>query len=165
MKYKINALIDYDPADGSLTLNDGQPEIRLTITANSLLYFFIQHPGIITRDEVLKKVWDDNGLVSSNSNLNQYLSLLRKTFRHYGIDNIIVTIPKGKLELNPDVKFELINETTLLSNTNESTEYPESNQPILHQDLVQVAENSADIPSDIEHISDISNTLKSSVKT
>lgn len=164
MKYKINALIDYDPADGSLTLNDGQPEIRLTITANSLLYFFIQHPGIITRDEVLKKVWDDNGLVSSNSNLNQYLSLLRKTFRHYGIDNIIVTIPKGKLELNPDVKFELINETTLLSNTNESTVYPESNQPILHQDLVQVAENSADIPSDIEHISDISNTLKSSVK-
>jgi DNA-binding winged helix-turn-helix (wHTH) protein len=41
------------------------------------------------------KVWDDNGLTSSNSNLNQYLSMLRKTFRHYDIDNIIVTVSRG----------------------------------------------------------------------
>ncbi len=112
MKYKINALIYYDAADGSLTLNEGTTETQLTITANSLLFFFIQHPGIITRDEVLKKVWDDNGLVSSNSNLNQYLSLLRKTFRQYGIENIIVTIPKGRLELNPNINFELIDNHT-----------------------------------------------------
>ena len=112
MKYKINALIYYDAADGSLTLNEGITETQLTITANSLLFFFIQHPGIITRDEVLKKIWDDNGLVSSNSNLNQYLSLLRKIFRQYGIENIIVTIPKGRLELNSTINFELIDPHT-----------------------------------------------------
>ncbi|RAN84181.1 winged helix family transcriptional regulator, partial [Bacillus sp. SRB_28] len=52
---------------------------------------------------VLKKVWDDNGLTSSNSNLNQYLSMLRKTFRHYEIDNIIVTVSRGLLQLNPEI--------------------------------------------------------------
>jgi hypothetical protein len=52
------------------------------------------------------KVWDDNGLTSSNSNLNQYLSMLRKTFRHYDIDNIIVTVSRGLLQLNPDLTIE-----------------------------------------------------------
>jgi hypothetical protein len=54
------------------------------------------------------KVWDDNGLTSSNSNLNQYLSMLRKTFRHYDIDNIIVTVSRGLLQLNPDLTIEML---------------------------------------------------------
>lgn len=56
----------------------------------------------------MKKVWDDNGLTSSNSNLNQYLSMLRKTFRHYDIDNIIVTVSRGMLQLNQDLSIELL---------------------------------------------------------
>jgi hypothetical protein len=63
---------------------------------------------VVSRDEVLKKVWDDNGLTSSNSNLNQYLSMLRKTFRHYDIDNIIVTVSRGMLQLNQDLSIELL---------------------------------------------------------
>ncbi|MCS5808130.1 winged helix-turn-helix domain-containing protein [Klebsiella pneumoniae subsp. pneumoniae] len=69
--------------------------------------FFLRHTGVVSRDEVLKKVWDDNGLTSSNSNLNQYLSMLRKTFRHYDIDNIIVTVSRGMLQLNQDLSIEL----------------------------------------------------------
>lgn len=113
MRYQINACLYYDASDGSLTLPDSDtPDTHLSITANALLYFFLRNPGIISREEVLKKVWDDNGLTSSNSNLNQYLSLLRKTFRYYGVDNIIVTIPKGNLELNPAIPIELIDEQT-----------------------------------------------------
>ncbi len=63
---------------------------------------------MVSREEVLKKVWDDNGLTSSNSNLNQYLSMLRKTFRHYDIDNIIVTVSRGMLQLNQDLSIELL---------------------------------------------------------
>jgi DNA-binding winged helix-turn-helix (wHTH) protein len=78
-----------------------EPDSQLSITASALLYYFLRHTDVISRDEVLK-VWDDNGLTSSNSNLNQYLSMLRKTFRHYDIENIIVTVSRGMLQLNPN---------------------------------------------------------------
>ncbi|WP_250667316.1 winged helix-turn-helix domain-containing protein, partial [Escherichia coli] len=85
-----------------------EPDSQLSITASALLYFFLRHTGGVSRDEVLKKVWDDNGLTSSNSNLNQYLSMLRKTFPHYDIDNIIVTVSRGMLQLNQDLSIELL---------------------------------------------------------
>ncbi|MBS3855642.1 winged helix-turn-helix domain-containing protein [Proteus mirabilis] len=122
MKYRINASIYYDATDGAISLEKGDVDTHLSITANALLFYFIQNPGVVNRDEVLKRIWDDNGLVSSNSNLNQYLSLLRKTFRHYGIENIIVTIAKGRLEFNPDISVELIDDSTLLPITEIETE-------------------------------------------
>lgn len=112
MRYNINARFIYDATDGTLTLPEStEPDSQLSITASTLLYFFLRNTGIISREEVLKKVWDDNGLTSSNSNLNQYLSMLRKTFRHYGIDNIIVTVSRGYLQLNPDVSIEAVDES------------------------------------------------------
>lgn len=134
MKYKINALIYYDATDGAISLEKESVDTHLSITANALLFYFIQHPGVVNRDEVLKRVWDDNGLVSSNSNLNQYLSLLRKTFRHYGIENIIVTIAKGRLEFNPDISVELIDDSTLLPSTQ-----PDEEAPILVKNENQIA--------------------------
>lgn len=115
MKYKINALIIYDSADGTLSLKEGEVSTQLSITANALLFYFIQNRGVISRDDVLKAVWDDNGLVSSNSNLNQYLSLLRKAFRQYGIENIIVTVGRGRLEFNSEILVELIDDTVFNS--------------------------------------------------
>lgn len=104
MRYKINDRLIYDATDGTLTLAESnEADSQLSITASSLLYFFLCNTAVVSRDEVLKKVWDDKGLTSSNSNLNQYLSMLRKTFRHYGIDNIIVTVSRGLLQLNPDI--------------------------------------------------------------
>ncbi|GAB3525445.1 winged helix-turn-helix domain-containing protein [Photobacterium alginatilyticum] len=114
MKYKINGFLYYDAIDGTLKL-EGQAadDTQLSITANALLFFLIQHPGVLTRDEVMKKVWDDNGLISSNSNLNQYLSLLRKSFRSYDIENVIVTIPRGRLEFNPELVIEVVDDNHL----------------------------------------------------
>ncbi|EJD6042015.1 winged helix family transcriptional regulator [Providencia rettgeri] len=124
MKYKINAFIIYDAVDGTLSLKEGEVDTQLSITANALLFYFIQHNGVLSRDDILKSVWDDNGLVSSNSNLNQYLSILRKAFRQYGIENIIVTVGRGLLEFNSEVSLELIddikiNPLELISNLNE----------------------------------------------
>lgn len=114
MKYRINAFLFYDATEGSLKLDDdGKSDTQLTITANALLFFMIQNPGIISRDTVMQRVWDDNGLVSSNSNLNQYLSMLRKAFRCYGIDNVIVTVARGRLEINPELTIEVIDDSLL----------------------------------------------------
>ncbi|OAN13256.1 transcriptional regulator [Photobacterium jeanii] len=114
MKYKINGFLYYDATDATLSIDDnGTSDTHLSITANALLYFLLQHPGVITRDEVMKKVWDDNGLTSSNSNLNQYLSLLRKSFRNYQIDDVIVTIARGRLEINKDLLIEVVDDNPL----------------------------------------------------
>lgn len=113
MKYKINAFIIYDAVDGTLSLKDDEVDTQLSITANALLYYFIQNRGVVSRDDVLKAVWDDNGLVSSNSNLNQYLSLLRKAFRQYGIENIIITVARGRLEFNSEVTLERLNDAKM----------------------------------------------------
>ncbi|WP_052282635.1 winged helix-turn-helix domain-containing protein [Kluyvera genomosp. 1] len=112
MRYNINARFIYDTTDGTIMLpQSDEPDSQLSITASALLNYFLHNTGIISRDEVLKKVWDDNGLTSSNSNLNQYLSMLRKTCRHYGIDNIIVTVSRGYLQLNPDVVIQALDES------------------------------------------------------
>ncbi|MBK0032509.1 helix-turn-helix domain-containing protein [Erwinia sp. S43] len=109
MRYNINASLIYDAADGSISLpGSNAPDTQLSITASALLLFFLQHQEVVSREEVLKKVWDDNGLTSSNSNLNQYLSMLRKTFRHYDIENIILTISRGNLQFNPDIAVEML---------------------------------------------------------
>ena len=109
MRYNINARFIYDATDGTLTLpQSDEPDSQLSLTASALFNFFLRHTEIVSREEVLKKVWDDNGLTSSNSNLNQYLSMLRKTFRHYGVDNIIVTVSRGYLQLNPEVIIEAL---------------------------------------------------------
>jgi len=82
MRYTINARVIYDAADNTLTLPEcNEPDSQLSIMAGALLYYFLRHTEVVSRDEVLKKVWDDNGLTSSNGNLNQYLSMLRKTLR------------------------------------------------------------------------------------
>ncbi|MDC3647047.1 winged helix-turn-helix domain-containing protein, partial [Escherichia coli] len=86
-----------------------------SLTASALFNYFLRHTEIVSREDVLKKVWDDNGLTSSNSNLNQYLSMLRKTFRHYGVDNIIVTVSRGYLQLNPEVIIEALDDAPPVS--------------------------------------------------
>lgn len=133
MKYKLNALILYDAVDGTLSLKKDEVDTQLSITANALLYYFMQNRGVISRDDVLKSVWDDNGLVSSNSNLNQYLSILRKAFRQYGIENIIVTIARGRLELNPEILIEILDEETLQPNL------ATFDEPITSQPAEQIA--------------------------
>lgn len=114
MKYIINNFLYYDAVDATLSLHDnGISDTHLSITANALLYFLLQHDSIITRDEIMKRVWDDNGLTSSNGNLNQYLSLLRKSFRNYQIENVIITIARGRLEINKDICIEIIDNNKL----------------------------------------------------
>jgi len=136
MRYKINTLLYYDATEGSLKLENSDTATQLSITANALLFFMLKNPGVIGRDEIMKRVWDDNGLVSSNSNLNQYLSILRKTFRRYDIDNIIITVTHGRLELNPDIKIELINDAPLLSTAQaHETQFPLSDKQLISSSL------------------------------
>ncbi|EOH8097145.1 transcriptional regulator, partial [Salmonella enterica subsp. enterica serovar Newport] len=59
------------------------------------------------RDTLFKTVWDDNGMRSSNSNLNQYISILRKQLVQVGLpENIIITVPRVGFMFNPDIDVQ-----------------------------------------------------------
>lgn len=56
MRYNINARLIYDATDGTLTLpGSSEPDSQLSITASALLYYFLRHTDVTSRDEVLKK--------------------------------------------------------------------------------------------------------------
>jgi hypothetical protein len=57
MRYNIHARLIYDAMDGTLTLpGSDEPDSQLSITANALLWFFLRHTEVVSRDEVLKSL-------------------------------------------------------------------------------------------------------------
>lgn len=109
MQYIINNTIGYRPADGTLWHVDNETEIlTLSPTSNRLLSVLLTNRnGIISRDELLKKTWDDYGLVSSNNSLNHYISALRKKFESLGMtEEIIKTEPKMGFRIPDTVEIQ-----------------------------------------------------------
>ncbi|AJJ18737.1 DNA-binding transcriptional activator CadC [Yersinia intermedia] len=97
MKYILNLTIVFNPSEKILMeLNDEERAVTLSNPASRLLLEFIKHQNEpIERDVLLKNVWEDYGFTASNSNLNAYVSELRKALAAFGEDpQIITTIPK-----------------------------------------------------------------------
>lgn len=119
MEYIINDLVMFDEQRSRLSLLEGQEEVFLSQAMARLLVLFIERNGqTLERDELFEKVWDDFGMRSSNANLNQHISLLRKEFALLGLpDNIIITVPKIGFKFLADiteVKGEVIRESRSL---------------------------------------------------
>ena len=69
--------------------------MTLTTIANRLLALLVKNNGIlISRDFIFSTVWDDHGKTASNSNLNNYIASLRRTFSGLGESEILVTVPR-----------------------------------------------------------------------
>lgn len=117
MKYILNYSLAFTPEQKSLVLlNNGDSELTLSAPASRLLVELIKSNGTtISRDELLKNVWEDYGFVGSNSNLNSYISEIRKAFTSLGCDSkMIVTIPKSGLQFSANVETVLIAENTAI---------------------------------------------------
>lgn len=109
MKYKIENKISYNSEDKSLVnIDDDVSMLILSNVSNRLLHFFLCNPGqVLHRNTIFKVVWDDHGLVSSNNNLNHYVSQLRKDLSSLGLDKqTIITIPKVGFKLSEYVAVE-----------------------------------------------------------
>ncbi|WP_058911434.1 winged helix-turn-helix domain-containing protein [Entomohabitans teleogrylli] len=99
MEYLIENCLCYRPDDGVLWLRDNNhsdDKVILTATLNRLLLILIRHQGeTMRREDILRYVWEDYGLDSSNNSLNQYVSILRKIFLQFGLGNyVIITKPR-----------------------------------------------------------------------
>lgn len=111
MIYIISEKIIFNTHDGTLTVDGINDSVKLTLPAARLLEVLLNNHGkIIERNYLLTEVWDKHGLVGSDSNLNQYISVLRRTLSTLGIDDFVQTIPKVGFKLNNDitVKYDRI---------------------------------------------------------
>ncbi|HFZ1707413.1 TPA: transcriptional regulator [Citrobacter sedlakii] len=102
MKYLIQQKIQFDAGEGYLISDNGEM-IQLTRTACLLLVTLLTEQGVISRNTLLEKVWDTQGQQGSYSSLNQYLSIIRRSFRQLGLVNIVITVPRKGYQLNPDI--------------------------------------------------------------
>lgn len=103
--YVLNKDISFNEEDGHLHNQAAGESVLLAASARRLLAVLISNQGNpVTRDSLFKTVWDDHGMRSSDSNLNQYISILRKQLGQAGLpDDAIITIPRVGFMFNPEI--------------------------------------------------------------
>lgn len=110
MLYIINDRIAFRAEDGALYLIESNDGIVLPIPAQRLLLVILESNGeILRRDFLLHEVWDKFGLTGSNNNLNQYLSLLRRSLSAFGCEDFIETIPKIGIKTSDRIQIKIVN--------------------------------------------------------
>lgn len=108
MKYLIDRLIVFNTDDGTLHLPASEDVIKLALPAARLLETFLSSEGReLTREYLLETVWDKHGLHASGSNLNQYVSILRRNLALLGCHELIVTLPKIGFKLNAAISVDV----------------------------------------------------------
>lgn len=110
MKYRFNDRITFDVDSGTLNLGELHDDsVTISNPSKRLLQLLIAYQGeAVSREVIFKKVWDDYGMISSNNNLNQCVSKLRRVIKALGIDEeVIVTVPKMGFMLHSEVQVEL----------------------------------------------------------
>lgn len=96
-QYRIDNQLLYNPADRSLVrIDDDLSMTVLTHISNRLFCLLLESDGsTIPRDIILRKVWGEYRLTASGSNLNNYISGLRKQLVALGLEiPLIITEPK-----------------------------------------------------------------------
>lgn len=99
MKYRIADNIVFDTESDWIVQHEGDSvleEKKLTKTAAQILTILLSSYGeLVERDFLLSEVWESRGHHGSNSSLNQYISIIRKTLYEMGVPkDCIVSEPK-----------------------------------------------------------------------
>jgi DNA-binding winged helix-turn-helix (wHTH) protein len=108
MFYILNKVIKYSPESKELSLaQEEQTSLVLSNQASRLLMELIKNIGNdLSRDYLLKHIWEDFGLTPSNNNLYGAVSELRKAISNLGItEQVIITIPKVGFKFKCSVDF------------------------------------------------------------
>jgi DNA-binding winged-HTH domains len=105
MRFDIEGFITFDTENASLVNLLTGDSIELSQTSNRLLAELLNHRGdIVSRGEIFQSVFDRFGARASNSNLNQYISTLRKGMSELGIEkDVIITVPRVGFRISDNV--------------------------------------------------------------
>ncbi|MGF1776414.1 winged helix-turn-helix domain-containing protein [Vibrio nomapromontoriensis] len=90
-------------SDASLTSE--LASVSLTTMEEKLLHRILTStPSVVSRNELIALLWDDNGCVDRNVNLNQLASTLRKKIcKVSGNNDVLETIPRVGYTLNSEL--------------------------------------------------------------
>lgn len=96
MIFIINKRIKYNEHEGTLQdVDDVSNSILLAKPACRLLSIFVRNnENLVYRKQLLDEVWGDFGLKATDSNLNNYISGLRKTLASFNENDMIITYPR-----------------------------------------------------------------------
>ncbi|HGM5805296.1 TPA: transcriptional regulator [Serratia marcescens] len=129
MKYRFNDHILFDADTRTLSPTDFSDDpISISSPSKRLLLLLIAHHGeAVGRELIFKKVWDDYGMVSSNNNLNQCVSKLRRVIKNLGVEEeVIVTVPKVGFMLRDEITIESYEEAEDIHDAELVASLPES---------------------------------------
>lgn len=105
MRFDIEGFITFDTEEASLVNLLTGDCIELSATSTRLLTSLLQYRGdIISRVDIFQTVFEKYGARPSNSNLNQYISTLRRSLADLGIEkNVIITVPRIGFKISDEV--------------------------------------------------------------
>lgn len=105
MRFDIEGFITFDTEEASLVNLLTGDCIELSATSTRLLTNLLQYRGdIISRVDIFQSVFEKYGARPSNSNLNQYISTLRRSLADLGIEkNVIITVPRIGFKISEEV--------------------------------------------------------------
>ena len=128
MRFDIEGFITFDTEEASLVNLLTGDCIELSATSTRLLTNLLQYRGdIISRVDIFQSVFEKYGARPSNSNLNQYISTLRRSLADLGIEkNVIITVPR--------IGFKISEEVIITSDNDYSSSFT---LPVLTADLPQ----------------------------
>lgn len=85
MRFNIEGVVIFDTEKALLVNLLTGDFIELSQTSARLLAALLTHSGeVLARDEIFQSIFDKFGARASNSNLNQYISILRKIYMIWG---------------------------------------------------------------------------------
>ncbi|MGQ8708723.1 winged helix-turn-helix domain-containing protein [Serratia sp. TSA_198.1] len=104
MKFIINKRIVFHEDKSTIELLDDTIEpVMLTATLCRVLSLLVKNNNLLlTREFILSSAWDEYGKSSTHSNLNNYISMIRKIFNSFGESDIIVTVPRQGFMFSAD---------------------------------------------------------------
>ena len=105
MRFDIEGFITFDTEEASLVNLLTGDCIELSATSTRLLTNLLQYRGdIISRVDIFQSVFEKYGARPSNSNLNQYISTLRRSLADLGVEkNVIITVPRIGFKISEEV--------------------------------------------------------------
>lgn len=117
MKFIINKRIIFHEDKSTIELLDDTIEpVMLTATLCRVLSLLVKNNNLLlTREFLLSNGWDEYGKSSSHSNLNNYISMIRKIFNSFGESEIIVTVPRQGFMFSADEVNTVDGESSLSS--------------------------------------------------
>ncbi len=112
MIFDIEKQLQFDTENATLVNQTTGDSIELSLTSTRLLAKLLNHRrDVLSREEIFQSVFDQHGARSSNSNLNQYISILRKNFFELGMEkDVIVTIPRVGFRISEEVNVSSLDE-------------------------------------------------------